>query len=350
MDLAATLDKIDVTVRRPSSYRPKIALVGCNAITNAHLGAYQNAGYEVVAFCDLNLEMAKDKRDRFFPEAEIVQEFDALLERDDIDVLDLATMPSVRYGLMEKAIDAGKHILSQKPFVESVAAGEKLVEKAREKGVKLAVNQNARFAPFWLYLREVIRRDIIGDIVAIDFINDWDYKWIKNRPDHSGLENSIIYDFGIHWIDLVVDWMGGESGISASAFLTRAPGQTIDVPLHAKVLLQYPETLCSLAFFGNNLGVPHYATRITGTKGIAESAGANFSDQQQINICFGEETVTPEVEGGWFNDGLDGTMTELLLAIEEDREPSNSAANNLKTLRVLEAVLASTEKGQTFKI
>ena len=347
MTIQETLDSIDVSLKRPSSFQAKIALVGCNAITNAHLGAYKDAGYDVVAFCDLDLEMAKDKRDRFFPEARVTTSFQELLDDPEINVLDLATMPSIRYKLMKEAIAHGKHVLSQKPFVETKAQGEELAKLAQEAGVKIAVNQNARFAPFWLYIESVIKSGIIGDIVHIDFKSHWEYKWLKNREITDDLYYSIIYDYAIHWLDLVATWNSDSKHTAVQTMIQKAPNQTMVPPLLTQMTVQYPNTVCGLSFFGDYQGTPYHSTRVTGTKGVIESAGANFSNQQKIQIEIGGETFEPSVEGGWFNDGLDGAMTELLLAIEENREPSNGGFNNLATLELVEDALKSAETQQT---
>ena len=70
-----------------------------------------------------------------------------LLRDPGIEVVDITTHPDVRVGLMRRALNAGKHVLSQKPFVEDLAVGQALVALAEAKGVKLAVNQNGRWAP-----------------------------------------------------------------------------------------------------------------------------------------------------------------------------------------------------------
>jgi predicted dehydrogenase len=54
----------------------------------------------------------------------------------------------------------------------------------------------------------------------------------------------------------------------------------------------------------------------------------------------------PQLEGRWFNDGFRGAMGELLCAIEEDREPSNSAADNLRSLALCLAALRAADTGQ----
>src|SRR5436190_1318470 len=73
---------------------------------------------------------------------------------------------------------AGKHVLSQKPFVLDLDYGEKLVELADRRGVRLAVNQNARWAPHFSYMREAIKRGLIGEVLAAHLAVHWDHNWI----------------------------------------------------------------------------------------------------------------------------------------------------------------------------
>ena len=93
-------------------------------------------------------------------------DFESLLSRDDIEVFDITPHPAERVPLVEAALKAGKHVLSQKPFVVDLDTGERLVELADRNGVKLAVNQNGRWAPHFAYMREAVRAGLIGDVVS----------------------------------------------------------------------------------------------------------------------------------------------------------------------------------------
>src|SRR5690606_35745834 len=131
----------------PKSYRPKIALVGAGGISFAHLDAYRRAGFDVAAVMSRTQSRAETRRDEFYPDALATDDFDSLLKRDDSEVLDITPHPAERVPLVEAALKAGKHVLSQKPFVTDLDTGARLVELADRNGVKLAVNQNGRWAP-----------------------------------------------------------------------------------------------------------------------------------------------------------------------------------------------------------
>src|SRR5689334_16948423 len=101
----------------PRAYRPNIALIGCGGITEYHLKAYKSAGYNVVALCDCNESRALGRQKQFYPDAKVYPDHREMLKRDDIEVVDIATHPRERVALIEDALRARKHVLSQKPFV-----------------------------------------------------------------------------------------------------------------------------------------------------------------------------------------------------------------------------------------
>ncbi len=92
-----------------------------------------------------------------FPSARVTDDFDSVLRDPNVRVLDIATHADVRLDLMRRALNADKHVLSQKPFVENLDDGRELVELGERRGLKLAVNQNGRWAPHLAYIREAVR-------------------------------------------------------------------------------------------------------------------------------------------------------------------------------------------------
>jgi predicted dehydrogenase len=81
------------------------------------------------------------------------------------------------------------------------------------------------------------------------------------------------------------------------------------------------------------------------SEGTLVSRGVD-GNRQRVTPHVGRQKRSPKLEGEWFPDGFHGTMGELLLAIEEDREPSHSAADNLRSLALFFAATASAERGQ----
>ncbi len=159
-----TLSSLPYRPVNPRDYRPAIGLIGCGGISKHHLEAYAAAGYDVKTLCDLDLEVATAQRDKFFPDASVCSDYRDLLRDDDIQVVDIATHPPERPVIIEAALLARKHVLSQKPFVLDLDIGQRLVELATQQDRYLAVNQNGRWAPHFSYARLVAQQGIIGQV------------------------------------------------------------------------------------------------------------------------------------------------------------------------------------------
>ena len=193
---------VDYRPRDPQKYNPPIALVGCGGITEYHLSAYQTAGYDVVALCDLRRDLAEDRAREFFPQADIYTDYQDVLRRDDVEVVDIATHPPERPSIVRDALMARKHVLSQKPFVLDLDEGEKLVDLAHTQNVKLAVNQNGRWAPHFSYARAAVAAGLLGDVAGVHLSVHWDHTWTAGT-EFEKVKHLILYDFAVHWFDMV---------------------------------------------------------------------------------------------------------------------------------------------------
>jgi predicted dehydrogenase len=331
---------------RARAYAPKIALIGAGGISFAHLDAYRKAGLDVRVICNRTLAKAEARRDQYFPEAEATSDFAAILACPDIDIVDITTHPRERYGMIEAALRAGKHVLSQKPFVLDLDAGERLVSLADRHGVKLAVNQNGRWAPHLSYMREAVRAGLIGDLISCHVAIHWNHGWIKGTQ-FEAIDDLVFYDFAIHWFDFLTSLIGDRV---RSVFATRgrAVGQEVKPPLLASALVQFDNGQASLVFDGATPYGPQDRTFIAGTKGSLLSVGPSLGEQK-VELFTEAGVATPTLTGSWFNDGFHGAMGELICAIEDDREPLNGARGNLTSLALAFAAIASAHKGVLVK-
>jgi len=235
-------------------------------------------------------------------------------------------------------------VLSQKPFVTDLDEGERLADLADKHGVKLAVNQNARWAPHFSYIREAVRTGLLGQINSIHCDVHWDHSWAKGTPFEL-IRHLILYDFAIHWFDMLCAVMEGHSATRVFASMTRTTTQEIDPALMAQAAIEYPACQATLVFDGHTQFGRLDRTYVAGSKGTISSAGLD-NDEQHLELSTAQGIFHPELQGRWFPDGFHGTMGELLCAIEDDREPSHSARNNLQSLALCFAAVASAERGE----
>ncbi len=326
--------------KRTREYNPGIGLVGCGGIAGQQLAAYRHAGYQVRALCDHTRAKAEALRDKYYPDAVIVEHANDLLVREDVEVVDLTPHPDDRVELIEAAIHAGKHVLSQKPFVTDLEVGARLVTLAEEKGVQLAVNQNGRWAPHFSYLRESLRAGLIGEVQSVNFTLHWDHSWIIGTPFEQ-IEALILYDFGIHWFDLATCFFGDRKAESVFAMATRSQAQKAKPPMLAQAMIQYPGGQASIIFNADVRHGQEDRTYIAGSLGSICSTGPSLSEQV-VTMYTAEGWARPQLEGTWFREGFQGAMAELLCAIEEGRTPFNAARNNLSSLELCFAAIESS--------
>jgi predicted dehydrogenase len=328
----------------PRKYRPKIGVVGCGGIALTHLAAYKKAGFDVAALCSRSNETACARQKEFYPDADVFTDYTALLKRDDIEVLDLVPHPEHRAPMIEQALRARKHVLSQKPFVVDLDLGRRLCDLADQQGVKLAVNQNGRWSPHMSYLREAARAGAFGTPLTVRISIQWDHNWIKELA-FDKIHHIILYDFAIHWFDFTASIFRGKSPKRIYANVTRSATQTATPPLLAQALVEYDDAQASLIFDGDAKFGALDTTTVVGTRATARSTGPSLSDQS-VTFFTPDGWFSPQLEGTWFVEGFQGTMAELLSAVEENRQPLNNARDNLQSLAMCFAAVRSADTGK----
>ena len=328
---------------QPRDYSPLLGLIGCGGITRDHLRAYRAAGFQVAALCDVRIERARERAAEFYPSAEVFSDYRELLRRDAIEVVDIATHPEVRLPIIEAALLADKHVLSQKPFVLDLDAGERLVELADRRGRYLAVNQNGRWAPHFSFARLAVAGGFLGEVFSAHLGCHWDHGWVAGT-EFEKIKHLVLYDYAIHWFDIIRCFFPGKSARRVFASTARVPRQSIAPNLLGQVLIEFDEAQSSMAF---DAGVPHGEldqTYLAGTRGSLHSRGPNIQDQR-VSVITPEGTWTPKLTGQWFPDGFQGAMGELLCAIEERRECEINARDNLRSLALCFAAVESANRG-----
>jgi predicted dehydrogenase len=115
--------------------------------------------------------------------------------------------------------------------------------------------------------------------------------------------------------------------------------------LLAQVLVRLKGGQASLVFDGATPCGPRDTTVITGNKGTLASDGPDLG-RQTVTLTTAAGRASPVLQGTWFNDGFQGAMGALLVAIEDDQEPANGAAENLHSLALAFAAIQSRRTGQ----
>jgi predicted dehydrogenase len=323
-----------------------IGLVGCGFISSMHLAAYRAAGYNVTALCDRTLAKAASRRDEFFPHADVTDQVDDLLARDDVEVVDIATHVDGRPEIARRALSTKHHVLSQKPFVRNLDEGVALVALAREMRRILAVNHNGRWAPHFAAALAMVRRGDIGDVVSADFAVYWPHdREFVDDPHFSTMQDLVVFDFGIHWFDVVAQiFAASRPATRVYASSRQRPGTLISVPTDVEVLAEYPRAAATMIFRAASPRGESGSFRIEGTRGTIMHSGKSLGGSTVVAETDGGD-LSIDLEGTWWSNGMLGAMSEVLWAIQEGQTPRNDAQTALTGLELAFAAQESLRTG-----
>lgn len=186
----------------------KVGVIGTGFIGPAHVEALRRLGnIEVVALAEYSEEAAKSKAEMLGID-KYYGDYKGLLKNDSIQSVHICSPNYMHYEMAKAALEAGKHVVCEKPLAISVAEAAELVELAEEKGVVHAVNFNIRYYPLMRQLRLMVEKGDVGEVFAVQgsYLQDWlfhptDYNW-RLEPDQSGKSRAVA-DIGSHWMDLI---------------------------------------------------------------------------------------------------------------------------------------------------
>lgn len=145
----------------------KIAIIGCGGIaTGKHLPSLQKIEQaEVVAFCDIYIEQARKAAEQFgAPGAQVYDDYLELLKQPEIDVVHICTANDTHAEISIAALEAGKHVMCEKPMAKKASDARRMLETARRTGKKLTIGYNNRFRSDSLLLKKMCDNGELGDI------------------------------------------------------------------------------------------------------------------------------------------------------------------------------------------
>ena len=145
----------------------KIGIIGCGGIANGkHMPSLAKLDtVEMVAFCDIVEERAIEAREKFgTPEGAVYTDYKELLVDKSIDVVHVCTPNRMHSTITVDALEAGKHVMCEKPMAINSAEAKKMLDAAKRTGKKLTIGYQNRHRPEILYLKREADQGTFGDI------------------------------------------------------------------------------------------------------------------------------------------------------------------------------------------
>jgi predicted dehydrogenase len=185
----------------------RAGIIGAGGVGSLHVDALRRLGVAVAGVAAVSPEIARQDAERLG----IDEAFDSgveLIASDQVDVVHVCTPNALHFPLCRAALDAGKHVIAEKPLCTSASEAEELLHLAEQAGVVHALCHGYRYYPMIEAFRELVAREELGVIHTV--VGAWlNEELLTIDPGHWMLDPSLmgaslsLADVGIHWWDLV---------------------------------------------------------------------------------------------------------------------------------------------------
>lgn len=229
-----------------------VGVIGCGNISKTYFArAPQFKGIEMRACADINMDAARARAKEFKLRAETVE---GLLAAKDIDIVVNLTVPAVHYEVSRQAIEAGKHVYSEKPFVLAVKDGLDLKKRADKKGVRIGSAPDTFLGGSHQLARHLIDTGKLGKITSgtCHVMGHGMEHWHPNPDFFFQPGGGPILDLGPYYIANLVQLIGPVARVAALASIP-AKERTISSKPRAgeKIPVTTPTTILALMEFEN---------------------------------------------------------------------------------------------------
>lgn len=350
----------------------KVGIIGCGGIANGKhmpgLSKVKNA--ELVAFCDIVVERAEAAKAKFGTEdATVYENYNELLNDPSIEVVHVCTPNDSHADIAVAALEAGKHVMCEKPMAKTAEGARRMLEAAKRTGKKLSIGYQNRLRADSRYLKEACDRGELGEIyfakahaIRRRAVPTWGV-FLDEEKQGGGP----LIDIGTHALDLAL-WM--MNNYKPKAVLGRAyhklsqtenaanawgpwdPKEfTVEDSAFAMITMENGASIVLESSWAlNTLDIDEAKVSLSGTKAGADmKKGLRFNGESNSRLYVNEVELSSG--GVAFYEGQSENEVELearlwIEAVINDTEPVVTAEQALVVSEILEAIYESSRTGK----
>jgi len=174
-------------------------------------------GVEVAALCDRDAARVHELAQRY-KIAHAFTDARELIAQRDVQLVSIATPPDTQSEVTRAALDAGKHVICEKPLGLDAAEARALCELAREQSVVHAVDFEMRYLPAIAYAKELIDEEYLGALNRVDVTMTLEQPWGREHGNWAADDargGGILMELGLHFFDILRWWFGDVVAVMA---------------------------------------------------------------------------------------------------------------------------------------
>ncbi len=308
------------------------AVIGTGFWGKNHARVYKELSEtELLAVCDINADRAKTVARQF--DAKPYTNVQKMLKNKDIHAVSICTWSTSLAKVAIKAVEAGKHVLVEKPMAAEVKEAEKLLRTAKTKNVHVTVGFLMRFIPGLQYIKKAVQDKTIGELVCATA------KRVSQWPERIG-DVGVVKDTAIHDIDVMLYLFNEEP---TTVYAKTGSMKHTKFEDYAQIMLTFKGG--KSAFIESNWLTP-YKTRdltVTGSEAIMKLDYIT----QGVTIEDAKETVQPRYP---MQEPLKLELQHFANCILKKEKPMITGLDGLRALKIADAALKSSASGRIVEL
>lgn len=319
-------------------------LVGCGMISEYHLRGWRRIpGVEIVALWNRTREKAEARRVGFAPQARVYGDLAAMLQAERLDFVDILTPPASHLEHCRLALDAGLHVICQKPLCDTLRDARDLAARAAGHPKLFAVHENHRYRPWFREMVKRARDGFFGEVRLARF----EQHDASEPPEAYKLqsERGILLEYGTHVVDMIRALLGepGRVWATTSRVNPRVRGESL-----AFAVFEYPRATAVLDIAWTPSGPARGGVALVGDGGEACYEGTmTRGESSRFRLIQGGAAVQDETRRPTddYAESFYRFERECAEAMRSGHPVEQTAAENLRTLEWTFAAYEATATG-----
>lgn len=345
----------------------RVGIIGVGGVARgAHIPGYQKLpGVEIVAVSDLLLDRAQEVAQSIGPNTKAYADYREMLANENLDAVSVCTPNAFHKDPTIAALEAGAHVLCEKPIATSVAEGEEMIATARRTGKILTIGLMSRFSSSAQVIRRFAEAGHLGEVYYARAqylrrrgIPDWGVFHIQEKSGGGAL-----IDIGVHVLDLAMWLMGSPKpvAVSGAAFTKfgnrpdhvhrggrklRFPPEEFDVDDNAFATVRFDNgALLTLEVsWASEIPTNVHGIQLFGDRGGASSSPLALHTQMNGTLV----DITPQDIGDVQPHHAE--IEHFIACVRGEREIIVKPEEALEVQRVLDAIYESTRTGREVRL
>ena len=342
----------------------RVAIIGCGSVSNRYIPHLQTSSViEIVSLCDIKHDRALAQNKQYNVNAATYPNIDAMLKGVPFDMMITLTDMQVHGSLNKKALQAGKHVWSEKPMANTYAEGRALYDLAKMKGLRIWGAPAIVNSPQFAFMSKAIQKGKLGKLASA-----------HGQYGHTGPSWAAFFyekdggsmpDLGVYNLATLTGLLGPARSIMAMTSIVKKE-RTVDdkgkikvqAEDNAHVLMEHDNGVISHMMCGFNFFDPHgheatnqtlHSIQVYGDSGNMRLIGYDWEPKAVVlDTSWSEPPVShqQDAEGYQWQEGATNTGESLVRQIE----PRINAEHALHVLEIIEAARKSSTTGTKIKL